>query len=103
MINFKQYIANKLDLPLTKDEIANLIVPTADESKGDYSLPCFRFAKEMRCAPQMIATNLASQLAQDQYIDHAECFDFFKAVSQKKINFFAHFFAISGFCTILMI
>ncbi len=84
MINFKQYIASKLDLPISVDEVANLIVPTADESKGDYSLPCFRFAKELRCAPQVIAQNLANQLAQDNYIDRAEAVNGYLNVFVKK-------------------
>ena len=84
MINFKDYIAQKLDLPLSKQEIANLIVKTQDESKGDYSLPCFRFAKELRMAPQVIASNLASQLAQDEFIASAEAVNGYLNVFLKK-------------------
>lgn len=72
MINYKQYIADKLDTSVDKSELLALIVATADDSKGDYSLPCFKFAKTLRRSPQDIASEFAKQLVSDGVIDKAE-------------------------------
>ncbi len=73
MIDYRQHIASLIHIEgLATAEIASLIVATADESKGDFSLPCFRFAKAMRKSPVAIAEQLASSVTQDQYIDRAE-------------------------------
>lgn len=41
-------------------EIYSLITETADSKLGDYSLPCFRFAKALKTSPVQIAQNLTS-------------------------------------------
>ncbi len=72
MINYKQYIADKLCGQIDKTVLQNTIVTTADDAKGDYSLPCFRFAKELHRSPQDIASQFANQLVGDGVIDKAE-------------------------------
>ncbi len=64
MIDFKELIANEIydeALGLDKDEIRNIIEIPADESMGDYAFPCFRLAKSLRKAPQIIAEDIAKK------------------------------------------
>ena len=81
MINYKEHIKDKLGL---SDEAASLIVKTADESMGDFSLPCFRLAKEFHKAPQAIAAEFAASLSSDQFIDKAEAVNGYLNVFLKK-------------------
>lgn len=65
MIDFKELIAEKIydeALGLEVAEIASMIEVPADESMGDYAFPCFRLAKTMRKAPQMIAADIADRI-----------------------------------------
>ena len=62
MIDFKDLIAKEIfdeALGLEIEEIRNMIEIPADESMGDYAFPCFRLAKSLRKAPQMIAEDVA--------------------------------------------
>jgi arginine--tRNA ligase len=65
MIDFKKEIAEiivkNLD-GLTEDEIKSMIEIPQDQSMGDYAFPCFRLAKTMRKAPNLIAAELAEKL-----------------------------------------
>lgn len=65
MIDFKkeiaEIIAKNLD-GLTEDEIKSMIEIPQDQSMGDYAFPCFRLAKSMRKAPNLIAAELAEKL-----------------------------------------
>ena len=63
MVDFKDIIANEVydeSLGLTLDEIRGLIEIPNDEKMGDYAFPCFRLAKALRKAPQMIAADIAA-------------------------------------------
>ncbi|MBR2539578.1 MAG: arginine--tRNA ligase [Mogibacterium sp.] len=66
MVDFKDIIANEIydeALGLTLEEIRNLIEIPADEKMGDYAFPCFRLAKALRKAPQMIAADIAARVS----------------------------------------
>lgn len=69
MIDFKkeiaEIIAKNLD-GLTEDEIKSIIEIPQDQSMGDYAFPCFRLAKTMRKAPNLIAAELAEKLQGEQ-------------------------------------
>ncbi|MBO5713569.1 MAG: arginine--tRNA ligase [Clostridia bacterium] len=68
-MDYKNYIASKLNIDgVTSEEIASLIVTPPDNSLGDYALPCFKFAKIMRKAPNMIADDLAKNYVVDDNI-----------------------------------
>ena len=54
-------IATNIDA-LTKDEIAELIEIPPKQELGDYAFPCFRLAKTMRKAPQMIAGDIKTAI-----------------------------------------
>lgn len=68
MRNYRQYIADKLKGIIEDNDLASYIVATQDDSKGDYSLPCFRFAKQMRMSPQAIADKCVQALSADGVI-----------------------------------
>ena len=90
MIDYKDIIANSIydeALGLSTDELKDMIEIPADESMGDFALPCFKFAKTMHKAPQMIAGDIAAKVADN------DCFDKVEQVNAY-VNFFinrAHF------------
>ncbi len=66
MVDFKKIIADEIydeALGLSNDEIRALIEIPADEKMGDYAFPCFRLAKALRKAPQMIAADIAARIS----------------------------------------
>ena len=69
MIDFKKEIAEIIAKNLeglTEDEIKSMIEIPQDQSMGDYAFPCFRLAKTMRKAPNLIAAELAEKLQGEQ-------------------------------------
>ncbi len=69
MIDFKKEIAEIIAKNLeglTDDEIKSMIEIPQDQSMGDYAFPCFRLAKTMRKAPNLIAAELAEKLQGEQ-------------------------------------
>ncbi|MBE6041021.1 MAG: arginine--tRNA ligase [Clostridiales bacterium] len=66
MVDFKEIIAKEVfdeSFGLTEEEIKGMIEIPADEKMGDYAFPCFRLAKALRKAPQMIAADIAGRVA----------------------------------------
>lgn len=66
MVDFKELIAESIydeALGLSKEEIREMIEIPADETMGDYAFPCFRLAKALRKAPQLIAADIAANAA----------------------------------------
>lgn len=65
MVNYKERIAeiisSKIDALLLEDAIELLEIPQ-DSKMGDYAFPCFRLAKVMRKAPQMIAADITESI-----------------------------------------
>ena len=68
MLDYKQYIANKINVDMDKAELAAAITDIADDSLGDYAFPCFKLAKTMRMSPVAIAAKLADDIAPDNVI-----------------------------------
>ena len=69
MIDFKKEIAEIISKNLeglTEDEIKSTVEIPQDQSMGDYAFPCFRLAKTMRKAPNLIAAELAAKLQGDK-------------------------------------
>ena len=65
MTDFKELIAEAIydeTLGLSTEEIRDMIEIPADEAMGDYAFPCFRLAKTLRKAPQMIAQDVADRV-----------------------------------------
>ena len=63
MLDFKNIIANKLKEVTKIDTIEEYIEVPANSEMGDYSLPCFKLAKEMKKAPQIIANEIKEKLS----------------------------------------
>ena len=66
MVDFKTIIADEIydeALGLSVEDIMALIEIPSDEKMGDYAFPCFRLAKALRKAPQMIAADIAGRIA----------------------------------------
>lgn len=65
MVNYKERIAeiisSKIDDLSLEDTIELLEIPQ-DSKMGDYAFPCFRLAKVMRKAPQMIAADITESI-----------------------------------------
>ena len=50
-------------LDVSPDDVEALITTPPDESMGDYALPCFAFAQQLKRSPADIAQSLADQVA----------------------------------------
>lgn len=68
-MDYKSIIASNLKIDgVSVEEVKSLIVTPPDDSMGDFALPCFKFAKIMRKAPNLIAEELASNYLVDDVI-----------------------------------
>lgn len=67
MTNFKSIIAEKIAqvTNLNKEELETYIECPPNKEMGDYSFPCFRLAKEMKKAPQLIAEEIKEKITLD--------------------------------------
>lgn len=84
MIDFKTVIAQSIydeALGLSIDELKAMIEIPADETMGDFAFPCFKFAKVLRKAPQMIAADVAAKVSGN------ECFE-----KVEQVNAYVNFF-----------
>lgn len=75
MINLKELIAKEImdeALGLELAEIESMLEIPSDEKMGDFAFPCFRLAKVMRKAPQMIAADIAERIANSEYFEKVE-------------------------------
>ncbi len=57
---------------LEESDIREMIEIPPDRNMGDFAFPCFRLAKTMRKAPQMIAADLAEKLAGNEAFSKVE-------------------------------
>ena len=64
MIDFKQKIAGQISKTtnIPQEQIIEYIEIPADEKMGDFSFPCFKLAKELKKAPQMIAQEIKDNI-----------------------------------------
>ena len=64
MINFKEKIAEELAkvVDIDKKELESFVEVPKDTKNGDYSFPCFKLAKELKKAPQMIANDIKEKI-----------------------------------------
>ena len=68
MIDFKSIIAQELAKVTNIDEIEQYIEIPSNKEMGDYSLPCFKLAKELKKSPQIIANEIKEKLKLDEDI-----------------------------------
>lgn len=64
MIKIKEEIAGYIEkaTSIKKEEIIENIETPKESTKGDYAFPCFRLAKEMKKAPQLIAEEIKEKI-----------------------------------------
>ena len=55
------------EVQLSIEELESFIEIPKDSTMGDYAFPCFKLAKQMRKAPQMIAAELKDKLNLDGF------------------------------------
>lgn len=68
-MDYKQYVSQRLKIEgFSESEIYSLTVVPPDTTLGDYALPCFKFAKVFRKAPNIIAEELAKSFPVDDTI-----------------------------------
>ena len=70
MIQFKQEIAKEISkaTEIEQNEIEGYIEIPKDQNNGDYSFPCFRLAKTLKKAPQVIAEDIKEKIKIDNNI-----------------------------------
>jgi len=68
MIDFKSIIANAISkvVNINETEIEMSIEKPKGSENGDYAFPCFRLAKELHKAPQMIANDVKENIKVDE-------------------------------------
>ncbi|MBE7074956.1 MAG: arginine--tRNA ligase [Clostridiales bacterium] len=72
-MDFKKIIANSINYQgLDQENIINSIILTPDANFGDYSLPCFPFAKVLRKSPVVIAQEIAQSLNECDLIEKVD-------------------------------
>lgn len=64
MIKIREEIAGYIEkaTSIKKEEITENIETPKESTKGDYAFPCFRLAKEMKKAPQLIAEEIKEKI-----------------------------------------
>ncbi len=63
-MDYKRMIADTVRLDgVSAQEIYEMLVPPKDSANGDYCLPCFKFAKQLRTSPIEIARRIAQEPA----------------------------------------
>ena len=57
---------------LSKDEVLGLMEIPPKPEMGDFAFPCFRLAKTMRKAPQMIASDIKEAIGEVDFLDEIQ-------------------------------
>lgn len=67
MLDFKQEIAKYIEkvVDIEKNELEKYIEKPKDVTNGDYAFPCFRLAKQLKKAPQIIAEDIKEKIESD--------------------------------------
>lgn len=70
MTNFKEQIASKIQkaIKVNKEELESYLETPKDSKNGDYAFPCFRLAKNLKKAPQQIASEIYEKIEIDTEI-----------------------------------
>lgn len=65
-MDYKKYIAEKIHVDgVTQDELYEMIALPPNTEMGDFALPCFKLAKELRKSPVVIAEELKNSIMSD--------------------------------------
>ena len=73
-MNIKECIVNSIGFDFSELNVSveNLIIECISADKGDYSLPCFAFAKVLRDNPMNIANKIAQTVKTDGIVEKCE-------------------------------
>lgn len=72
-MDYKKYVQDLINIDgIDKSEIDALVQPAKDTALADYCLPCFKFAKTMKKAPQVIALEIVATIPKDELIESVE-------------------------------
>ena len=73
-MDYKHLIAENIKIEgFTTEEIEAFIEVPPTKEVGDYALPCFRFSKSLKKAPNMIASDLSQNFPKVSGIKSVEC------------------------------
>lgn len=74
MTNFKQEIAKQIAkaTQLESNTLEGYIEIPKDNKNGDYAFPCFRLAKELKKAPQIIANEIKEKIEKNEPVEKIE-------------------------------
>ncbi|MCL2256118.1 MAG: arginine--tRNA ligase, partial [Firmicutes bacterium] len=73
MIDHKKIISESIFLDNVKsEEFYSLLAPLKDASMGDYCLPCFKFAGQLKKSPTMVAEMVKDSFQKNDDIESAE-------------------------------
>ena len=61
-----------------------------DDNMGDYAFPCFRLAKSLKKAPQVIATEIREKIEVDDVIEKIDVVGGYLNFFVNKTNFLSH-------------
>ena len=67
-MNYRKTICGLINDPLVKETDIQI----AEEGRGDYALPCFKYARELRKAPPVIAAEFAAKIPENDIIERVE-------------------------------
>lgn len=67
-MNYRKIICGLINDPLVKEDDIQI----AAEGHGDYALPCFKYARELRKAPPAIAAEFAAKIPDNDVIENTE-------------------------------
>ena len=71
-MNIKKLIAESISNKIENVNYEDLIIESISADKGDYSLPCFSFAKELRQNPNIIANNICESVNCGEIVEKCE-------------------------------
>lgn len=71
-MDIKKLIVDEIDFHIENIDLKELIIPSISSDKGDYALPCFALAKELRDNPMNIANKIKDCVKLGGLIDKCE-------------------------------
>lgn len=89
-MNYKRMISELISLDnIEKSEILSIITPTADNKMGDFSVPCFKFSKQLKLSAQGIAENLANKISAEMpsWISEVKAVSGYLNIYIQRVNF----------------
>ncbi len=88
-MDIKRLIAEHIHIEnVSIDEIQENIVTVEDTTLGDYALPCFKYAKALHKAPQLIANDIANTFSgPNEIIEKATAVNGYLNIFINKVNF----------------